>query len=174
MGRYWFLLLLLMGAMQSFSQSASKKGTYYVVIDSVHPMQQTAKGSILKGYYERDTIQKIECWFGFQFGDLRRVFYFWQGRLIMVTEEQRLYDANAVSRENTDTVKPNYDGRYLFTDDKLTNLKQNGSFSFLDTPADKTSMQNTFLQMAADYQAMLDIARTDKNRRIKLKKSKKQ
>ncbi|HET8963598.1 MAG TPA: hypothetical protein VFM99_06860, partial [Chitinophagales bacterium] len=69
-----------------------------------------------------------------------------------------------------DSIKPTFNARYVFTNDKLTDIKQKGTFSFVEMPSDKATQEATYLSMAAQYSAALDKARENKNNRIKLKK----
>ncbi|MFN0274417.1 MAG: hypothetical protein ACKVPJ_01630 [Chitinophagales bacterium] len=172
---YLFVFLLFVPTMlqaQDVGGKKKKKGNYYVLVDSGFLTFKPEQGAILKGIYEHDSLKKIECWYGFNFGDLRREFHYWNGQLIMIIESQRLYNGGTVGRVDADTIQPNYQGRYLFENSVIKSIKQDGSYSFLDTPADKNSMQETFLQMSAAYQAALDKERVNKKNRVKIKKSK--
>lgn len=157
----------------AYSQHTPGKKDYYVLIDDSSFTPTTPdKGAWIKGYYEKDSLQKIEIWFGYNFGDLRREFYYWKGQLIMVTETQRLYSTNPEARINIDSVKPNYNARYTFLNGKLKDVNQKGTYSFQDTPADKATMEATFLNLSAQYIKTLDEKRAVKKNRIKQKKKK--
>lgn len=165
-----FFLIFISVTLPAQSLFKKNKGNYYVLIDSGFVNPQPEAGATMKGIYEHDTLKKIECWYAFNFGDLQRDFHYWNGQLIMVMETQRLYNTTASNPMNPDSVKPNYQGRYLFEGGLLKSIKQDGHFSFMDTPADKNTMQDTFLKMSTEYISLLDGKRAIKKYRVKMKK----
>ncbi|MBC8046377.1 MAG: hypothetical protein H7Y00_06245 [Fimbriimonadaceae bacterium] len=175
--RYILLFLILVTtsvhtSAQHLPQKKKKKGYYYISVDSGFVEKEPERGAVLNAFYEKDTLIKISCWYGFNFGDLRRDFHYWNDKLIMVTEIQRLYSYTETKPVDFDTIKPNFEGRYLFENGRLTSVKQDGSFSFMDTPADKDSMQNTFIIMSNNYKQLAENERANKKNRKKMKKSK--
>lgn len=165
------ILIFFSFTTDAYSQHVKGKKNYYVLIDdSSFTSTMPDKGAWLKGFYERDSLQKIEVWFGFNFGDMRREFYYWEGNLIMVTEIQRLYSTNPAANINIDSVKPNYNAFYTYVNGKLKDVNQKGTYSFQDTPADKATMEATFLNLSSQYIKVLDEKRAIKKNRIRQKK----
>lgn len=171
--RYGVLFICLFAVtFSAHAQSSTKKQkskNYYVYADTGFIEETPDRGAWMKAYYTSDSLKKIEAYYGFNFGDLRRSFYYWDDHLVLVLETQRLYNNSASNPINADSVKPNYEGRYVFERDSLTSVKQTGHFSFLDTPADKNSMEKTFVTMSTTYMSLFDELRKNKKNRIKIK-----
>ncbi|MBP9190381.1 MAG: hypothetical protein KBF51_12660 [Chitinophagales bacterium] len=172
MKKIFILLLIACCAGQStFAQSKKKNRTkpYYVVIDDgSFTNSKSDRGSKLTGYYEKDSLVEMVAWIGFASGDINREFFYWHNNLIMVKETHRLY--NPETSTDIDSIKPSFNARYVFTNDKLTDIKQKGTFSFVEMPSDKATQEATYLSMAVQYSGALEKARANKDNRIKLKK----
>lgn len=162
-----FLSVLLVRTADAQSGHRKHKHDYTVVIDdSTFVQAMPDRGAKLTGYYKEDTIQKIVTWFGFNFGDVRRDYYYWKDSLIMVIETQKLYSTAADAHVNPDSVKASYTGRYIFSHNELTDVSQKGTYSISDTPADKGEMEKTFLALSDKYLTLLDQKRANKKSRI--------
>ena len=172
MKKILFLLLISGLIVQTgYSQNKSKKRVkpYYVVIDDASfTNTKSDRGATLTGYYEKDSLVRMVAWIGFASGDIRREFFYWQNNLIVVKETHRLY--NPQTSTDIDSIKPSYNARYVFTNGKLTDIKQKGSFSFTDMPSDKKTQEATYQAMSAQYVDAMEKARAVKENRIKMKK----
>lgn len=169
MKRIVLLLLLLPVGFTSFGQSAGKKKSkhnYYILIeDSSFVASMPERGASLKAYFEHDTITKIETVFRFNFGDVRREYYYWDDTISLINETQRLYNATAVPAINPDTIKANYSGRYIFKNRKLTDISQKGSYSISDTPSTREEQEAAFLMLSDKYQKLAYERRKNKKSR---------
>lgn len=163
------LFFILFIAHSSFAQKSKKD--YSVYVDSGFTVAVPERGAHMTGFFEQDSLVRIEAFFGFNFGDLRRNYYYDNNQLIMIIESQRLYNNNPGNKINADSVKINYEGRYLFLNNTLNSVKQNGHFSFMDMSADKQTMQDTFLKTSDDYKRIILEKSKKKKNRIYKKKS---
>ncbi len=161
-------VLLLTPVYSQNSPKNNKRKNYFILIDDASfANSKPERGACLKAHYKNDTLQNIETWFGFNFGDLKRDFFYWNNQLIVVTEIQKLYSSQHGSPINTDSIKPNFTARYLFSDTVLTDVIQKGSYNFMDSPADKNTMQATLFNLSEQYVSVLDERRADKKNRLK-------
>lgn len=110
-------MLLAVSLISSAEAQNTKKprSHYYVLIaDSTFVQAMPEKGATFKAYFKNDSLYKIETFFGFNFGDVRREYYYWNDSISLINEYQRLYNANATPPVNSDTIKVTYTGRYIF------------------------------------------------------------
>lgn len=168
------LLFLLLSSILVFSASAQQtqklRKHYYILIDDttfVNAMPE--QGATLKAYFKNDTIYKIETWFGFNFGEVTRDYYYWDDTLSLVNETQKLYNAEAPPKINPDTIKTSYAGRYIFQHNKLTGISQKGSYSISDTPQTKEDTQAALLMLSDKYRVLAYEKRKAKKNRVKIK-----
>lgn len=167
---FGFICLFFLFTTGTQAQSSGKKGkgNYYVEIkDSTFAGTKPQRGATLTGYYTNDSIEKVVTWFGFNYGDLTRKYFYWKNNLILIVEEQRLYNTTTQLPADPSAVKPNFTGRYIFVDGKLTDMKETGTYSFNDTPSDKASQEAMFLSFSDKYMKLLNEARAKKKNRIK-------
>jgi len=167
-----FIMLLAVSLISSAEAQNTKKprSHYYVLIaDSTFVQAMPEKGATFKAYFKNDSLYKIETFFGFNFGDVRREYYYWNDSISLINEYQRLYNANATPPVNSDTIKVTYTGRYIFKKNKLTDISQKGSYSISDTPSSKEETQAAFLMLTKKYQDLAYEKRKKKKNRIKIK-----
>ncbi|MEZ5014060.1 MAG: hypothetical protein R2794_07190 [Chitinophagales bacterium] len=167
-------LFLMLGvfSLTAFGQNkvAKSKRHYYVDInDSSFVAAMPENGATMRGYFRNDTIYRIETWFGFNFGEVTRVYYYWKGELSLVNETQKLYNAKAVSKEQSDSIKVSYTGRYIFKNRTLTDISQKGTYSISDTPSSKEETQAALLMLSDKYLGLLYDRRNEKKNRHKIK-----
>ncbi len=165
---YIFFILLAVSSV-SFAQSSKKKNkhNYMIMIDDtsfVNAMPE--QGATLKAYFINDTISEIKTWFGFNFGDVTRDYFYWDDTLIVVNETQKLYSATAVPKINADTIKASYTGRYLFKHGQLTDISQKGSYSISDTPANKEETNAVLTSLSDKYRKLAYAKRAKKKNRL--------
>ena len=166
-----FVFLLLSGVGASQAQTAKVRKHYYIQItDSSFVNSMPERGASLIAYFKNDSIYKVETWFGFNFGEVTRDYFYWNDSITLVNETQKLYNATAEPKINPDTVKVTYTGRYIFQHDKLTGINQKGSYSISDTPQSKDDVQVAMLMLAYKYRDLAYEKRKSKKNRIKLKK----
>jgi hypothetical protein len=157
----------------AFGQKNIRPKNYRIdIMDASFTSSNPEQGAYLRAEYKNDTIVSMEAWFGFNYGDIRRSFYFWQGELITVTEVQRLYNGKDAEVE-LDSIKPCFNARYLFEEGALTSIKQTGTYSFIDGPQDKKSVEAMYLSFNEQYQVALNEKRAVKKNRKRIKKKKK-
>lgn len=168
----FFLMFIVFQVNAQSSEKQSKKNKikpYYVYADTGFTVIKPEKGTWIKGYYEGDSLIKIETWFGFNYGELHREYFYWGNNLIIVNETQKVYNNTNGNFVDVDSIKPNYTARYLFDGNKLTSIKQEGNYSFMDIPAGKQMMQDTFLEMSKNYMQFVEELKKKKKNRIKYK-----
>jgi len=164
-------ILCFTGATALQAQSGKVRKHYYILItDSSFVNSMPERGASLKAYFKNDSIYKIETWFGFNFGEVTRDYYYWNDSITLVNETQKLYNANAEPKVDPDTVKVTYTGRYIFQGDKLTGINQKGSYSISDTPQSKDEVQAAMLMLAYRYKNIAYERRKVKKNRVKIKK----
>lgn len=169
---YIIFFCLLVPAAYAQQKTVKKIKPYYVVIDDASfTNTKTDRGATLTGYYEKDSLVRLVAWFGYNYGDISREFFYWQDELIVANEIQRMY--NPATTTPLDSIKPNFKARYLFTDGKLTDIQQKGSYSFAEMPSDKITQERTYLWLSEQYASALNEKRMDKANRMKMKKQKK-
>lgn len=124
------------------------------------------QGATLKAYFINDTISEIKTWFGFNFGEVTRDYFYWDDTLIVVNETQKLYSATAVPKVNADTIKASYTGRYLFKHGQLSDISQKGSYSISDTPANKDETNAVLTSLSDKYKRLVYAKRERKKNRL--------
>lgn len=165
---YAFLFLLAVST-PSFAQSGKKKNkhNYMILInDTSFVSAMPEQGATLKAYFINDTISEIKTWFGFNFGEVTRDYFYWDDTLIVVNETQKLYSATAVPKINPDTIKTSYNGRYLFKKGQLTDISQKGSYSISDTPANKDETNAVLTSLSDKYRKLVYAKRAKKKNRL--------
>ncbi len=166
-----FLLILSVGT-HVFSQTSKLKSrrNYYILLsDTSFVQSMPERGATLKAYFKNDSLAKIETWFGFNFGDVTRDYYYWHDTLTLIIETQKLYNAMADPPLNADTIKANYTGRYIFKKRVLTDISQKGSYSISDTPSTKEEQQAAFLMLSDKYTKVAYDKRRDKKLRKRIR-----
>jgi len=164
------LLLLTFSFNGLFGQNSQKKNKndYYILIsDTSFVASMPEQGATLKAEFKNDKITKITTWFGFNFGDVTREYYYWNDSLITVLETQKLYNGSAVPKIVPDSVKASYTGRYVFKKGKLTDISQKGSYSISDTPTTKEETEVIFLMLSKKYIDLVNEKRAKKKNRIR-------
>ncbi len=168
-----FVLLFGMFGAQLHAQKQEKiRKHYYIVIDDssfVNAMPEN--GATLKAYFKNDTLYKIETWFGFNFGDVTRDYFYWRDTLSLIIETQKLYNASAVPKIDPDTVKVTYTGRYIFKNNHITGMSQKGSYSISDTPQSKEETEVALMLLSNKYRVLAYDKRKSKKNRVKIKGS---
>jgi hypothetical protein len=168
------LLTLMLATTLAFTVSAQQTGKlrkhYYILIDdSTFVNAMPEQGATLKAYFKNDTLYKIETWFGFNFGEVTRDYYYWNDTLSLVNETQKLYNATTIPKIDPDTIKISYSGRYIFQKNKLTGINQKGSYSISDTPQTKEETQAALVMLSEKYRGLAYEKRKSKKNRIKIK-----
>lgn len=164
------LCLTLITSSQAQSSGKGGKKNYLIEInDASFTSSKPEKGAHLTAKYVHDTIQQIDAWFGFTYGDIQRTFFYWNGQLITVTEVQRLYNGNDPNIQ-LDSIKPSFNARYIFENGALTNIQQKGTYSFSEGSQDRASMEAMYLGFSNQYNLRLDELRADKKNRKKIKR----
>lgn len=162
--------LILLIAFPVFGQQASrqkKAKPYRVEInDASFTNSKPEFGATLSGIYEHDTLMEMKAWFGFSYGDIQRTFFYWKGELITVTEVHRVYNAYDPGMP-VDSISPSFNARYVYENGKLTLIKQNGTYSLIDAPQDKASVEAMYLNFSEQYTRALDEKRAVKKNRKK-------
>lgn len=169
------LLLILIMATMGLTLTAQQNGKvrkhYYILItDSSFVQAMPEQGATFKAYFKNDSLYKVETWFGFNFGEVTRDYFYWNDSISLINETQKLYNATAMPKIDPDTVKVSYTGRYIFKGDKLTGISQKGSYSISDTPQSKEETEVAMLMLANKYKALAYERRMVKKNRIKIKK----
>lgn len=165
-----FLVLITTGISGAYAQQQKVRKHYYIEItDSSFVTSMPEKGATFRAYFKNDSLYKVETWFGFNFGDVSRVYFYWDDSITLVNETQKLYNANAEPKINPDSIKASYTGRYIFQHDELTGISQKGNYSISDTPQSKEETQGALLMLAYKYKAIAYEARKHKKNRIKIK-----
>ena len=169
----FFLILTLV----SFSATAqvSKKGkkyNYYVTIkDGSFTNSKPEQGASLKGIWNDGQMIELNAWYGFNYGDIQRNFFFWNDELITVTEVHRLYNPKDPNL-NLDSIPSCFNAQYVFEKGELINIKQTGTYSFAEGPQDRKSMQDMYINFARNYSALIHEKAESKRNRKKIKPSK--
>ncbi len=167
----FFLFLMVACVSSAYSQQQKVRKHYYILItDSSFVQAMPEQGASFKAYFKNDSLYKIETWFGFNFGDVTRDYFYWRDSITLVNETQKLYSATAVPKIDPDTIKVSYTGRYIFNNDKLTGINQKGSYSISDTPQSKEETQAALLMLAYKYKALAYERSLNKKNRVKIKK----
>lgn len=165
-----FLVLMTTGISGAFAQQQKVRKHYYIEItDSSFVTSMPEQGATFKAYFKNDSLYKVETWFGFNFGDVERVYFYWADSISLINETQKLYNATAVPKINPDSIKESYTGRYIFKGDKLTGISQKGNYSISDTPQTKDETQAALLMLAYKYKALAYERSKSKKNRIKIK-----
>lgn len=165
----FLMACLLIGSVQAQNGKKVRKHYYILVDDTSFVQAMPEQGATFKAYFKNDSLYKIETWFGFNFGDVRREYYFWNDSISLINEYQRLYNATATPKVNADTIKVTYTGRYIFKKGKLTDISQKGNYSISDTPASKSETEAAFLLLTTKYQQLAYEKRKKKQNRVKIK-----
>lgn len=169
------LLFLLIACTMLTSIQAQQTGKqsrkhYYVTInDSSFVSAMPEQGATFKAYFKGDSLYKIETWFGFNFGDVRRDYFYFKDTISLINETQKLYSATTLPKVNPDTIKATFTGRYIFKMGKLTDISQKGNYSISDTPSSKAETEAAFLMLATKYKMLAYEKRKKKKNRIKIK-----
>ncbi len=168
-----FVLLILTSftcsAVTAQNSNKKSKHDYYIIIDDTSFVSaMPEKGAVLKAYFLNDTLNKITTWFGFNFGDVTRDYYYWEDTLMLVNETQKLYSATAVPPINPDSVKVSYTGRYIFKAGKLSDISQKGSYSISDTPATKAETETVLVSLSDKYRKLVYEKRKKKKNRHRI------
>lgn len=165
-----FSTLLLTISITVFSQSGFKKNKeYYILIDdTTFVSAMPDQGATLKAYFKKDTLYKIETWFGFNFGEVSREYFYWNDTITLINETQKLYSATAVPKVNPDSIKSHYSGRYIFKKGRLTDISQKGNYSISDTPSNRDETETTFLLLSDKYRKVAYAKAKKKKNRLKL------
>jgi hypothetical protein len=167
--KYLFQFILVFIVCNGVYAQKHNKSDYMIIIDdSTFVAATPERGATLKGIYKMNSLEKIETWFGFNFGEVRRDYFYWNDTLIMVTESQKLYSAKEENKINPDTIKASYTGRYLFKGGRLTDISQKGNYSISDTAADKKEVEATFFSLSEKYVSLLNEKRQKKKNRLPL------
>ncbi|MFI5171088.1 MAG: hypothetical protein ACHQFW_01790 [Chitinophagales bacterium] len=167
MKRIFIFSLLFPLMLAGFSQGSSKKiKAYYIFInDTSFVTAMPEQGATFKAYFQDNALYKIETWFGFNFGDVSREYFYWNDTITLINETQKLYSATAVPKIDPDTIKSHYTGRYIFKNGKLSDIAQKGSYSISDTPSSKDETEVTFLMLSDKYRKIAyEKAKKKKNR----------
>lgn len=164
-------LLILIGFSTSVAQGQtakkkSKKNYYILINDTSFVNAMPENGAELRAYFVNDTLSKITTWFGFNFGDVTRDYFYWEDTLSLVNETQKLYNATAVPKINPDSIKISYSGRYIFRGGKLMEISQKGNYSISDTPATKNETEAVLLSLSEKYRKLVYEKRKKKKNRI--------
>ncbi len=146
----------------------SRKHYYIEISDSTFVSAMPEQGATFKAYFKGDSLYKIETWFGFNFGEVRREYYYFHDTISLINETQKLYSATAVPKINADTIKATYSGRYIFKMGKLTDISQKGSYSISDTPSSKAETEAAFNMLASKYKQLAYEKRKKKKNRIRI------
>lgn len=165
-----FSLLCTLGV-TLFAQNGSKKNKhhYFVYIDDTSFVtSMPEQGASLTAYFKNDTLYKIKTWFGFNFGDVTREYFYWNDTLNLIIETQKMYASTAVPKINPDSVKAHYTGRYIFKKGKLTDISQKGNYSISDTPSTKAETEATFLMLSDKYRKVAYTKAKKKKNRTKV------
>jgi hypothetical protein len=163
------LLLTLATDLQAQLFSGGKKRNYTVTIDDgSFSKSAPEQGATLVGTWQDGQLISLEAWYGFDYGDIRRDFYFWDSLLITVTERHRLYNAKNPGLD-IDSVPTCFNAQYVFENGELTSIKQTGTYSFAEGPQDRRSMQAMYQSMAADYRKAIEEKASKKRNRKKIK-----
>lgn len=162
------LTLLCTLGITLFTQNSPKKSKkhYSIFIDDTSFVaSMPEQGATLTAYFKNDTVYKIKTWFGFNFGDVSREYFYWNDTLSLIIETQKMYNGAAIPAINPDSIKAHYSGRYIFKKGKLTDISQKGNYSISDTPSSKEETEATFLMLSEKYRKVAYAkARKKKNR----------
>ncbi len=153
-----------------FAQNSSKKNkkNYSIFIDdTTFVAAMPEQGATFTAFFKNDSIYRINTWFGFNYGDVTREYYYWHDTLTLILETQKMYAATAVPKINADSIKSHYTGRYIFKNGKLSDIAQKGNYSISDTPADRDETEATFLLLSDKYTKLAYKKAKNKKNRIK-------
>lgn len=154
-----------------FAQNGTKKNKHHYSVfidDTTFVSSMPDQGATLIAYFKNDTIYKITTWFGFNFGDVTREYFYWNDTLNMIIETQKMYASTAIPKINPDSIKAHYTGRYIFKKGKLMDIAQKGNYSISDTPSTKDETESTFLMLSEKYRKVAYTKAKKKKNRTKV------
>lgn len=160
-------IMMLTVSLQAQSGKNSRKNYYVLITDTSFVQAIPEQGASLKAYFKNDSLYKIETWFGFNFGEVTREYYFWDDTIKLINEYQKLYNPLGVPKPDPDTIKVTYSGRYIFKNNVLTDISQKGSYSISDTPQGKNDIEAGFMMLIDKYKKLAYDKRKKKKNRIK-------
>lgn len=158
---------LISASLQAQSGKSGRKQYYVLITDTSFVQAIPEQGATFKAYFKNDSLYKIETWFGFNFGEVKREYYFWGDSIKLINEYQKLYNPLGIPKPNPDTIKVTYSGRYIFKKNILTDISQKGSYSISDTPQGKKDIEAGFLMLTEKYKKLAYDKRKKKKNRIK-------
>ncbi len=171
MKKVFIFTILFSLIITGFTQNGSRKTKQYFILvdDTSFVSAMPERGATLKAYFKKDTLYKIETWFGFNFGDVSREYFYWNDTITLINETQKLYSAASVPKIDPDTIKSHYSGRYIFKKGKLIDIAQKGNYSISDTPSNKAETEAAFLMLSEKYCQIAKAKARIKKNRFKLK-----
>ena len=158
---------LISASLQAQSGKGNRKQYYVLTTDTTFVQAIPDQGATFKAYFKNDSLYKIETWFGFNFGDVEREYFYWNDSIKLINEYQKLYNSLANPKPNPDTIKVTYTGRYIFKHNVLTDISQKGSYSISDTPQGKQEIEAGFLMLTEKYKKLAYDKRKKKKNRIR-------
>jgi hypothetical protein len=165
------VLLMLSGFLATQAQTETKGGKRYnytvTIDDASFAAAKPDQGATLTGYWKNGMLYRLEAWYGFNYGGIYRTFFYWEGKLITVTEIHKLYNGNDKLVE-IDSIEPCFNAQYIFEDGIITSIKQKGTYSLIEGPQDKNSMQGMYMGMSMKYVAAIEEKAARKRNRKKL------